>query len=331
MKKALAILLALALVGGAVFAQSVVNFYTEGEIQTFDLDGSSNFDYRYAFFKFSGATEEGDAGYSVTFAPYPFDNTTDVVTGEEDGEFTTTSFSNTFKTIQDWNAYYKVFDGSAKISVGKLRNASYRMGDVWGAYTFTDRITGYGMLTDILAVDSMSIGLNIPFGSFDTTLDVFKNVDLGLSYTITDIGKLIFMGNFDFNTDATQAINFGFSLSAVENLALNVLYHGDFASTSSNWFDVSGKYSLLDGALSAGAKFHGEIAEVFGWAVLVRADYDIIENLSAKLTFDIDDATEYDVQASLTYALPQGIETSITSGYNGEFYLNNTIFYSIYF
>ncbi|HAP43309.1 MAG: hypothetical protein A2087_11120 [Spirochaetes bacterium GWD1_61_31] len=330
MKKALAILLALALVGGVAFAQVTTAIYLEGTIQTFDLDMGAGFDYGYASLTVSGADEEDTAGFAVTTWN----------TALFDGDF--------YASVRDWNVYYNLFDAALKVTAGSLRNATYRMTDVYGLYKFTNRITGMGLLTQINAIENASIGINLPFPNADPALvdvidDVLMGTDLGFTYKIADVGNLILLAqlNQSINIGTSDVpvyenapvINFGFNVSAVENLALRVLYKGTFTTASTNWFNLNAKYTLSD-TMSVGGYVDGTLTDALTLAAKLRFDYGINDNISALVTVDLSDITGtlgYDVMAEVTYDFLNGLSTSLDVGYDGAFYLKNYIYFYVSF
>jgi hypothetical protein len=322
MKKAIALLLALAVIGGAAFAQSKANVYIEGELQLWNLEPLSNHAYNYADVTFSGSNDT--AGYSLTLA------------GTADNLLNNAA-------VRDWKVDYKIFDNALVVTTGNLRNGTYRMGDVWGAYYFTDRITGYGLLTEVKSIENLSIGVNLPIPAANTdTVDVLKGTDLGVTYKIDGIGNLIALANLNLVTER-NIVNFGFNLTAVDKLALRVLYKGDFngaTDVSTNWFDVNARYDL--GALKVGALFHGILVtdKDLDWNAIVRADYKINDDLSARF-FGRYRGTEtttgetFDAYAQGTYAFGGGLSTTLRAGYTDRsdtgLYVQQTLWYSVSF
>jgi hypothetical protein len=314
MKKAIVLLLALAIVGGAVFAQSKANVYIEGELQLWNLDVMANHAYSYAAATFSGSNDT--AAYSMTLEGNMFD-----------GSGTNNLLS---KVIRDWNVNYKLFDNAILVSTGKLRNATYRMGDVYGAWVFTDRILGYGLLTEIKSIENLSIGINLPIPTTNEALvDVLQKTDLGVTYKIDGVGNLIALVNLDL-VNSSNILNFGFNVTAIDKLALRILYKGTFAATTTNMFNLSASYPVMD-ALKVGAVFTGTLTDALVWNARLRGDYTIDPKLAARAYVQYNSDATYDAYAQLTYALGGGLSTTVRAGYNGAAYAKQTVFYAVSF
>jgi len=321
MKKAIVLLLALAVFGGAVFAQVTTAISFSGTVTLFDQESQGVFGQDgdgYDLLTFKGATEDGLIGFSMTDS--------DLFTGDF--------------VLRDWNVYYKLFDSKVRVMIGKLRNADVRMIlPNWNTNVFggTERISGYGLLTSVYPVDGLTLELNLPY---DTTVmdtaDVFQMADFGAKYVIADVGTIIFLANLDLVAE-TNKVNFGFTYSGMENLTATLVYKGIFATDTEHLFAVGAAYEM--GALSVGLEFAGDyVTEELYFDVAANADYTISDALSAGLlALYFSDEVFYalpatiDISAYIDYMLADGLDAVLTVGYTDEVYYSVDMVWSVAF
>lgn len=320
MKKAIVLLLALAVLGGAVFAQANVKVALSGAVTIIDQDQNGVF------------APDGNG----------YDTLTITATKDNFG------FSMTDQNIltggielRDWNVWYQLFDKKAKVTFGNLRNGDFRMllpNAVAANLAATDRITGQGMLLQAYPMDGLTLGVNLPYGlTAEATADVFQKLDLGAKYVIADVGTVILLANLKATTAATDIVpvgeytlvNFGFTFSAVENLTATVLYKGYFGDETAHKFGLGLGYTM--DALSVGAEFAGAYTTELAWDLALTAGYDITDAIYAGADFAFDSDSAYDVSAYVGYNFGAGLKVEAGFGYNEEVYYSLKAKYAIAF
>lgn len=327
MKKLFVLLLALAVVTGA-FAQVTTAISLSGGVKLVDQVGKSAFEQdgaNYDVLTFKATDKDGKYGFSISDE--------DILGGGI--------------TIRDWNVWYNLFDGKAKFIAGYLRNSDFRMLLPVGkttAFGATDRIAGQGFILEVMPMDGLTLGLSHPVSTAgqDFMNDTLSGADFGASYTIADIGKVIFLARWkesygiDLNNDKTTAANekvpdafmanFGFSFTGMEGLTANVI--GKFVSssqgTASHIFVAAGAlYTmdklevLLEGCLASKPEFLGNTTSVnLGtfWDVYLRPWYTITDNLYvyAPITFDQDNV--FTAKAVAGYDFLNGLQFEVGGG-----------------
>lgn len=313
MKKAIVLLLALVVLGGAAFAQATVAVSLSGGVTLIDENTEGVF------------APDGN-GYDVI-----------TIKANKDGNFGFSAsdqnlLDGSFDTLRDWNVYYKIFGGKAKVTFGNLRNGDIRMLlPNWNTTLFgaTDRITGYGVLTNVYPMDGLTLAVNLPYGlTAEATGDVFQKIDLGAKYVIADVGTVIALANLNLVTES-NIVNFGFTYSGMENLTATALYKGTFATTSEHKFAVGADYTV--DAISAGLEFCGVYTDVLAWDLAAFGSYTISDTLSAGAMFLFDSESLYDASAYVDYDLGNGFVAELEAGYNADVYYNATLYYAIAF
>ena len=300
MKKAIVLLLVLA-VAGTAFAQVNTGIYVHGTVTLIDQDLNGVQDPNsWAANTLTLKGSNDDMGFAATW-------TNALITGIP-GE------------ARDWTAYYNLFEKKVKMTFGKFRNATFRQGNVYAFYT--DRITGYGWLTELKFVDGLNIGLFLPFTTTaEPMADILQKTDIGITYTIADIGKITLLANLDL-INSTNKINFGFSLAAVENLTAILNYKGTFATTSSHSFGVGVQYDLMDGNLWIGTEFDGQYASAFDWQVYPYAGYMLNDNINFAFDGYYGSDSTYSFGVTANYDFLVGLVAALNVGYadTGLFY-----------
>lgn len=316
MKKLLALLLALSIVG-AVSAQ--VGGYFHGTVTIVDQDMKGKFAANDWGDTLTFKASKDNMAFSATFAN-PLQGLWAFT------QATTGTYAVSKDYLRDFTASYTLFDKMAKVSVGKLRNGTYRMGSVDGNF-YTDRISGFGLLIDVMPMTGLSVGVNLPFSTTAMDMvDVLKKADLGLAYTIDGLGKIIAMANLDLVANS-NVINAGFSLSAVENLSAIAVAKITAATTTTTAFNVGAAYTM--DALTAGAEFEGTLATAFTFVVRGFADYTVNDNLTAGA--DVSYGTALDISAYGEYAFGGGLSAKVTAGYADAVYYSVTCSYEVSF
>ncbi|MBL8965552.1 MAG: hypothetical protein JNG85_01015 [Spirochaetaceae bacterium] len=303
MKKLLALLLALVVVGGVVFAQdaapvSKVTGYFYNTSVLFNQDSK-----QVAGPDWLSAGHYGNIGFSYAAKEFGFSGTI---------EFENAAVNSAFR---DYTAWVKPFGDILKVSAGKLRNGDYRLTSYVDGSGFNTRLANaeYGYMIQAYPVAGLSLGF---FNNVTTTATApdMKVLGFGASYTITDIAKLVvaYKGSLD-------ELFIGADIKAVKGLTAKLGFVNDSTTGADfNRIWATAGYALMDGALDLGldAYYKMETTTTVNtlWAK-VQAAYTI-GNITPSVYFDIKNvsspaATTEDVGAQLKFA----------AGDNGALYL----------
>ena len=219
MKKAIALLLALALVGGAVFAQDAAPSLTfSGNIWAglmYDMQGDADATLSWNRGSGSYAGWAGTNFRTRVNAKY---------TNGDAGAFVRFQSTN----FEDWNptqayGWAQFLDGMVKFNVGKLGDYTWATsGNDFGNF---DGQVGTQLL--VMPIDGLSFGAFLPTPSVMNTPTVaeeaFGALKLGMSYSIPEMAVIkagYSMGELAAGVvaDNTGSFYFGVNVSAVENL-----------------------------------------------------------------------------------------------------------------
>lgn len=338
MKKLLAILLALVVVGGA-FAQVTTAISLSGQVTLYDQDGVTTFardgaDYDVVTFK--AADADGKYGFSIS------DN----------------NFIDGIGVPRDWNVWAK--GKYTKVILGNLRNGDFRTllteGDV--GVGSTNRITNYGVLVESLPMGGLTLGVNIPSPEAGADFaDVIKNVDIGAKYDLEGFGSftaLVQLSNADainatlgtkYDRDGVAAtttdvafdalfLNFGVTYTGVENLTVNGVFKfvkSENLDASDIYFGLGGYYTM--DKLYAYAEFAGINRDEFTWDTSVAGVYTIMDPMTAKLNVTYNSDNDYGVYGTLGYDYGNGLSSEIALGYGSadDFTYSTSLYYSVAF
>jgi len=317
MKKAIVLLLALAVLGGAAFAQATVAVSLYGDVVLVNQDAE-------------GVFERWGAGYDVITIKASKDNYGFNISDQNvlDGAFPDAA------SIRDWAVYYKVFEDKAKFTFGKLRDGTIRMtlpNWYYGANLGgTNRITGYGLLANAYPMDGLTLGLNLPYAETAAPVaDVLQMADIGAKYVIADVGTLIALADLNLVAES-NVINFGFTYSGMEALTATLLYKGTFAAAATHAFAVGVAYDVSE-ALNFGVEFDGAYTTELAWEVAAGAGYTISDTLYAGFKGFYDSDAAYDVDAWVGYDLGAGFTVEADAGFDGAFHGGLTAYYAVSF
>lgn len=339
MKKLFVLLLALSMVVGVAFAQVTTAISLSGGVKLIDQDTLSKFEQDgagYDTLTFKATSADGTYGFSMT---------DENILGSDIGS------TGSGIDVRDWNVWYKLFGGKAKVTFGALRNGDYRTTlPNWEVDTFggTDRINVQGVLFQAYPVDGLSLGLGLPVSTTakDTVDYTLKGVDIGAAYTIADIGKATVLvrlnesfdpdgttGPLVADTDATM-INAGFSFTGVEGLTANLL--GKYVTStnySGTYFAAGAEYAVTE-ALTAMAEFGlKSVEDTTNWDIWARGKYVLTEMFYGYATFTINDASDYTVIATPGVDFGNGFSAELDIGYDSlkDFVYDVYLYYSIAF
>lgn len=206
------------------------------------------------------------------------------------------TFSDTLATdFRDWNVWYKMLDGMLKVSAGKLRDGSYRLTNfTWDASGLMDRITGDGVLVQLMPMDGLSIGVDIP-AEGAALADTFSDLDIYAKYEMADlfgayVGALL---------GTTFGLYVGVDVLAVENLDARVVYSMD---TGYDDLQLSVGYGL--DALYVAASFNMAFA-ASTWGLHAYLSY-ALDALTPQVAFDYDSTGAYSVLAFVALPFSSG-------------------------
>ncbi len=201
MKKAIVLLLVLAVLGGTVFAQATVNGYVRAKADY--SDAGVAFVTRVRL-NLSYTTEDKNAYAFVRL---------------QSSDYLAPTVAYAFGRV-------KLFDGMVKIEGGKLANYDYTLGSGLSEYLLGNVSNdGYaldsvkGMLFQVLPIEGLNVGVAFfPAGEFDTS-----DIDFNVKYSIADIGDVVLTSSLAADLgDSVYSASFAFT--GVEGLSATVGY-----------------------------------------------------------------------------------------------------------
>lgn len=232
MKKTLAILLALVVVGGLVFAQDApaaigkVGMWNEGDVTLI------NNDYNTAW----GPSWAGSGWYNSLTTSYDGNNVSFSMTAEFGDDVLPLKLRN-------YGATYTAFGGIAKISGGKLRTGfDYRMTNYSDASGFSTRLANAetGIALQLYPITGLSLGAFVPVQTAAQAAETtYAKTAFGAAYTVDKVAKV--MASY---MAETKEIFVGADVKAVEKLTLQVGYKN--VLDASNNFYVNAGYPIMD-------------------------------------------------------------------------------------
>lgn len=311
MKKLIVLLLALAMVG-AVSAQVTTAVGLYGEVTLVDEAGQGKF------------TPWGDAYDTLTLRAQ-----------DKDGKY---GFSLTdqnlldgnFDTLRDWTVWGKVLDG--RLSFGNLRDATFRLTlPFWASYTIfggTDRVSGNGLFYVYGPKDGVTLGVNLPYRTTAAaTLDVLKNLDLGVKYDVKDFGTLFALANLDMDSVPNNILNAGVRYTGVKALTVTAITKLQFDANT-----YRGALGLgYTGIAKLAANFESAVVSTAGvitYSVWGQGKYAVADKVSATLGAFYGNAG-YDVYAALGYDLGAGMSTDLKVGFDNAVYAVAKVYYAL--
>ncbi len=312
MKKLIVLLLAFAMVG-AVSAQVTTAVSLSGNVVVVDQAGKSVFAPNgngYDTITLSAKEKDGKYGFSLTDQNL---------------------LDGSFDTIRDWTVWSQ--GDYVKASVGLLRNGTFRLGQLYGGtkyLTWTDRITGYGLLVETKPMNGLTFGVNLPVPNVaDTLVNVLQNVDVGAKYVMDKVLTGIVMLNLDTVAPAATVLNAGVKYIGIENLPITVLAK---AQLNANDYRVAvgTDYTGVD-KLDLFAEADVKFGAAFGWTVFAEGDYAVSDKLTAIVGGSVGDGITYDVYGEVDYACLPGMTGKAVVGFDGALYAQLKLGYSVSF
>jgi len=203
MKKAIVLLLALAVLGGAVFAEDAapaLTFGSYGDVYLTLADQDTENSYG-VYHELYVNYKADDMGFSATIV-------------NSDGDF--------FGEARNYSVYYKMFDGMVTAYAGDLREdggarlASYVDGNGFSTRLANADITGF--MVKVAPIDGLVVSAFLPYTGV-AVADDFAAANFGFGYTIADIGKLVASYRL-----ANDELAVGFDVKAIADTTLKLGY-----------------------------------------------------------------------------------------------------------
>jgi hypothetical protein len=306
MKKLFVLLLALTLAAGA-FAQTIA-LTASGGVTLYDQDGNTQFardGSGYDTLSFKGADKDGKWGFSTTYGNWPAANGT--------------------ATIRDWSAWYS--SDFVKIILGQVRNGDFRMtltegvlGNYAGATQRFFNGAAYGVIAESTSLGPLTLGLGLytPETAM-AAADAIEKAGFGVKYK-TDTLTALALVNLGITTTAPATANFvnaAVSFTGVKDLQVVGTVKANLDDAIYD-FGIGGYYTM--DKLYAFVEFDGEYATALDFEAVVRADYKVLDNVTARAEFDYaTDAAvagnEYVGYVKGIYDFGNGLDASVKVGY----------------
>lgn len=325
MKKTLAILLALAVVGGAAFAQVTVALGASGGVKIVDQDYQAGF------------ARDGAGSDVLTFKAAK-DKTSFAFNVDDYDSYADGTGANFL--IRDWN--YTTANDYVKVIVGKTRNADFRsaMGYGWATSVgATRRFFGggvYGIIAETQSLGPLTLGLGLPVPEAGAdTSDVLKQTNIGASYAIADIGTVKALGELDLRDGKSSRVAGSFELSAVKDLAATVYVQSIFSDTPQIFVGANAYYTMGKLWLGAEAEYVKDwvttTGTLNGFDVAGKVSYTVLDNLTAwaKGGLKVDESTF--VYGGVDYDFVPGLTAEAEVGYTDAVQADLTVYYSFAF
>ena len=321
MKKLLAILLALAVVGGVAFAQVTVAATASGGLTIFDQDASAVF------------ARDG-SGYDVLTFKASKDKTSFAFNVDNWDSFANGTGGNFL--IRDWN--FTTSNDWGKFIVGKVRNGDFRSSMAYGYYAkvgATRRFFGgaaYGMLFETTGLGDLTLGLGLPITETAAdTVAVLEKSNIGVKYAIKDFGTVKALAELNFTSGGKSRFAASADITGVKDLAANVYFMFD---TNGNGLYVAGNayYTMDKLAINLEAEYLMDWATFNGPTVGLKAIYTLSDPLSVFAKAGLDIAGDFHVWAGADYDFVPGLTAEVEAGYSaGAVKYDVSCYYSLSF
>ncbi len=283
MKKAIVLLLALVVLGGAVFAQAKVTGRVQG-VATLNDAGLTFADQ--VRLNFSASTEDKNVGIAARLQT----STTLVAAHIAGAAGTAVNYSYAY-------GYAKLFEGKFVVTAGKLYHFDYYLGGNMASENMGNTgnnvmwaLGNKGMLLQVLPVEGLNIGLRIlPAGTLST-----GDFGLAASYEIKDTATIVLTSDLN-DTVADSALTLGANITAVKGLTAIVGYKG----ISEHGVFVIAGYAISD-AMYAEVGADLFLTPDFGYFAEASFDYSF-DPFTASV-YGTYDGTDYYVGAELNYS-----------------------------
>ena len=310
MKKLLAVLLALCVIGGAAFAQAKVAVGIDGTVTLIDqtLKGGIGY-YNNSYVNglaFSGSDADGIKGLSISL----------------NGALV----AKTAPAVANYKGYWNFFDKKVKLSIG-----DFSMNDYRGYSIYADENNGklgggqvQQFLVQIYPATGLNIGVQLPYSMTSTEVaTIAKKAAFGLQYAIDKVGQARAFVNLNA---LKPVIGASFDYTGTENAEALVWVKADIGSSVYTG-DLSGKYKM--DALEIQA--NGLFATDKSYGAKAKAVYTVNPNVAATLAGAFTSADGYDVSVDLSYDFLNGvsIDPTVGSKKGTSFYWSVPVYFSV--
>lgn len=279
MKKLLVALLALAAIGTMVAAQNApaaigqVGMWNYGEVRLYNNAGNTNLGPGWV---------KGGLYNNMTLS-YSGKNVTWTQTQEWDQD-------GALPTFRNFGATFKLFNGMAKLDVGKLRTGFEYRWTNFDAAGFSTRLankdSGFGVR--LYPMDGFSVGAFVPVPLADQAVGTtYGNTSFGASYAIKDMATVV--ASYKGNTGAKEFF-VGADVKAVSGLGLKLGFL-DKLDAKSMSVEANTSYTVSGIALQAYGDVNLATATTYG--AKVDASYAVASTpftVGANFSYDNGDA-----------------------------------------
>jgi len=280
MKKLLAILLALAVVGGVAFAQAAPGLVLSGYVSSgVKYDSSTdavtmqnnNVSGKQARLRLNANYDNGDFGLKFRFQSNDL---------------------SAAPLITQMLVKGNLFNKMASFKVGKLDDYTYAT--YWNSYGSFDGV--WGAMAMVKPVAGLNIGVYMPAttpgGTTVLLADSLKGIGIGVAYAADKVGNLVLGGKF-FGT--TKSAYVGFNFTGVENLFAELEASVPDLSTIAP--AVHGQFAYTMDKLTVGTYTDDTIGTTFAWGVDPYVEYALNDMFTAGADFLIDSTNAYTATA----------------------------------
>jgi len=322
MKKAIVLLLVLAVLGGAVFAQVTVGVTASGGVTLFDQDTMATF------------ARDGAAYDLLTFKASK-DKTSVAFTVDNFDSYTTAANF----VFRDW--YFATANDMVKIILGKPRNGDFRAAmdhgwyaDVGSTYRFFGGAS-YGAIVESTGLGALTLGLGlgIPEAGVDS-VDMLEKANLAVKYDIADVGTIKALAMLDLtgNTGAVQTIGASFGYTGMENLSAT-LYTRAILGDDNQFYVAGSAYYTMDKLyLGFEAEYLSNWGGVDAPSVGAKVAYNVTDPLSVfvKAGYKTDETMHF--WGGVDYDFIPGLTAEFEAGSKaGDVMYDLSVYYSYSF
>jgi len=289
MKKLLAVLLALAVVGGFAFAQGKVSVGLDGTYTLInqDIQGVAGYNGNTGATDLSiaGSDEKGTKGVDLHIG---------------DAAVTAGAFA-----VDEFDAWFKMFNDVVTLKFGNWSNCDFETSGPF-KYDFGYLGASNKLEVQVYPVAGLTVYADLAYTKNATDLvNILEDTDLYASYAIDKVGKVTAWALLDLVNDSNE---FGgaFKFTGVENLSATVSV--DYATALN--LGVWASYTV--GAFTPKVEF-----DLVGtaWNAYAYCKYTANANISAAVTGYFDSTNAYFASASATYAFGNGVSIGASAKY----------------
>jgi hypothetical protein len=304
MKKAIVLLLALAVLGGAVFAQDAPALKFSGALfGGLTYDNATN-DLLFNRWYGAGTT---DNMFRVRLNGSYTNGNIGAAFRLQTNDATNPTFTRAF----GWATF---FDGLLKVNVGKL--GDYTWATAWNLFGNFDGSEGMQFI--LAPIDGLSLGFFLPenIAADGVKIDTqMQDLDFGFAYSMSGLGKVV--GGYMMTPTAGHRAYFGIDVTAVENLLARV--EGNFTNlggekTAATYLWERFGYTMGDlyAQLTLDQNFYADSAKELALSVTPYVSYNLADwTFGTGFTYVINeegvkDANTWSLDPHATLAIKNG-------------------------